>query len=473
MTTTTDQSPAGTPPGTPHDPDTLAGLRAAVRGPVLVPGDAGYADEVATFNLAVVHHPSVVVGATGTEDVAAAVRWAAARDLPIAVHATGHGPIRPVEGGALLVTTARMAAVAVDPAQATATVRGGARWSDVLAAAEPHGLSAVTGSSSQVGVIGFSLGGGMGPLSRRYGFGADRVRSVEIVTADGRVRCLGPDSDPDLFWAVRGGKGNFGVVTAVEIALVPVPTVHAGALVFDGGSAASVLHSFRTWSATLPDEASTSVALVNLPPVETVPEPLRGRLVVMLRFALDGTDEEAAALLAPMRDAGRVLLDGVSRIPSRMVDVIHQDPTDPAPTWERGSLLSGLPAPAVDALLEVAGPGRGHALAMVELRLMGGAVGRPATPPNAVAGREGAYSLFTLGVLAPEVAAEVPAAGDRVHEALSPWGTGTALVNFLGGDTTPEQLLAAWRPEDRERLLRVKHAVDPHNLFRFGHALVG
>ncbi|HEX6918571.1 MAG TPA: BBE domain-containing protein, partial [Phycicoccus sp.] len=130
-------------------------------------------------------------------------------------------------------------------------------------------------------------------------------------------------------------------------------------------------------------------------------------------------------------------------------------------------------APAVDALLEVAGPGRCPELAMVELRLMGGALGRPAAVPNSVAGREGAYSLFTLGVLAPPVAALVPAAGQRVHDALSPWSTGTALVNFLGGETTPEQLLRAWAPEARERLLRVKRRVDPANLFRFGHALCG
>ncbi len=469
MTTTPTRPGHPRPAAADHGLDEL---RRSLTGPVLVPGDPGYDEEVATFNLAVRHRPEVVVAALGPRDVVAAVSWAARRGLPLAVHATGHGAIRPVEGAAVLVTTGGMSSVSVDAERRLARVTGGARWAEVLAAAEPHGLTAVTGSSTGVGVIGFCLGGGLGPLSRRYGFGADRVRSLELVTADGRLRRVDASTEADLFWAVRGGKGNFGVVTALEVELVPVPTLHAGALVFAGESAASVLHSFRTWSATLPETASTSVALVNLPPLPTVPEPLRGQYVVMLRFALDGTDEEAAGLLAPMREAGTVLVDGVSRIPSSMVDVIHQDPTDPMPTWEKGSLVRELPAPAVEAILEAAGPGRSPELVMVELRLMGGAVARPAAPPNAVPGREGAYSLFTLGVLAPPVGPAVVAAGERVHAATAPWSTGTALATLVG-DATPAELAALWQPEDHARLLRVKHAVDPDNLFRFGHALVG
>ena len=282
----------------------LAALRAAVRGPVLTPDDAALAAEVATFNLAVRHRPTVVIGPTSADDVVAAVRWAGALRLPVAVQATGHGPMQPVER-AVLVTTGRMRTVEVDPGRRTAQVGAGARWADVLGEAEPHGLTGVAGSSSQVGVVGYSVGGGMGPLGRRHGYGADLVRRVEIVTADGRLRQVDAERDPDLFWAVRGGKGNFGVVTSMEIDLVPVPSLFAGAVFLSGSDAAAVLHSFRTWAPTLPERASTSVALLNMPPFEGVPDALRGRYVVMLRFALDGTDAEGDALLAPMREAGQ------------------------------------------------------------------------------------------------------------------------------------------------------------------------
>lgn len=470
MTTTTTAAATEVAPPVPEED--LAALRAAVHGPVLTPSDADLAAEVATFNLAVTHRPSVVVGATCADDVVAAVRWAGAHELPVAVQATGHGPMQPVEH-AVLVTTGRMRTVEVDPGRRTAQVGAGARWADVLGEAEPHGLTGVAGSSSQVGVVGYSVGGGMGPLGRRHGYGADLVRRVEIVTADGRLRQVDAERDPDLFWAVRGGKGNFGVVTAVEIDLVPVPSLFAGAVFLSGSDAAAVLHSFRTWAATLPERASTSVALLNMPPFEAVPDVLRGRFVVMLRFALDGTDAEGDALLAPMREAGQVLLDSVGRIPTTATDVIHQDPRDPMPVWERGGLLAELPAGAVDALLGSAGEGRAPHLAMVELRLMGGALGRPARIPNAVSGREGAYSLLTLGVLAPGIAEAVQAEGEGVHEALAPWSTGTAPVNWLGPSATPAEIAAAWRPEVFQRLLAIKERVDPANMFRFGHAIVG
>lgn len=450
----------------------LADLVRRVAGPVFAADDPRAAEEAATFNLAVTHRPAVVVGATCAEDVAAAVTWAVANGLPVAAQATGHGPVRPVEN-AVLVTTSRMNTVEIDAERRTAKVGAGVRWAEVVAAAEPFGLTGVSGSSSAVGVVGYSLGGGMGSLGRQYGFGADLVVAVDLVAADGRMRRVDAASDPELFWAVRGGKSNFGIVTGLEIGLVPVVTIYGGAVFYAAESARDVLHSFRTWAPTLPDRASTSVALLNFPPLDELPEPLRGKYVAMLRFAYNGGEEEGAELLAPMLEAGEVLMDGVGAMPYANADAIHQDPTDPMPVWEKGALLRELPAEAVETLLNVAGPGANEFLTMVELRLMGGALGRQPRVPNAVSGREGAFTLFTLGVLAPGIEELVPIKGAQILDAMAPWSTGTSLLNWLGEASTPAEVAAAWRPEVHQRLMAVKRSVDPGNVFRFGHALGG
>jgi hypothetical protein len=445
-------------------------LARVVSGPVLAGDDPQAAAEIMTFNLAVTHRPAVVVGATSASDVAAAVSWAREHGLAVAVQSTGHGPIRSADG-AVLVTTSRMRQVTVDPVRRTATAAAGVRWAEVLSAAAPHGLAPLSGSSSRVGVVGYTLGGGMGSLARQYGFAADLVERVEIVTADGRVRQVDAHGDPDLFWAVRGGKGNFGIVTSVEFGLVPVAEIYGGGVVFTGSSARDVLHAFRTWAPTLPESASASVALLRMPPLEEIPEPIRGRFVVHLRFAYNGPAAEGERLIAPMREAGEVLVDTVETIPYSAADAVHQDPTEPVPAWERGRLLRELPAEAVDNLLAVAGPDVDVPLIMVELRLLGGALARAPKVPNAVSGREGAYSLFVLGPVAPGLEEVVPAVGGSVFESVLPWLTGTAQLNFLGDALTGDAVGTAWTPEVHQRLMEVKERYDPDNLFCYGHAL--
>jgi FAD/FMN-containing dehydrogenase len=459
----------------PHAPtseqgDALAALRASVAGPVLTAGDPGLAAEAATFNVAITHTPAVVVGATCAEDVAAAVRYAAGAGLKVAVQATGHGPVQPLDGG-LLVTTARMQGLAVDPVAATARIEAGVRWASVIEAAVPHGLAPLSGSSSGVGAVGYTLGGGVGPLARRFGFAADAVRSLEVVTADGAVRHVDESADPELFWALRGGKASFGIVTAMVVDLVPVARMYAGGIFFAGSAAAEVLHAYRRWVRELPEETTTSVAMLRLPPLPDLPEPLRGQFVVHLRFAHTGSTDEGERLLAPMRAAGPVLLDGVAEMPFAAVDAIHQDPKDPMPAWERGAQLLQLPAEAVETLLAVAGPGVELPLVMVELRHLGGALARQPRVPNAVAGRDGAFQLMVLGPMVPGLEQAVPAAGGSVLDAMAPWATGRSLLNFLGDATTPRQVATAWEPEVFGRLLAVKEAYDPADVFRGGHAI--
>jgi len=467
MLDTTSARDGGTRPVVDHE--ALDDLRARVDGPVLAGTDAAASEETATFNLAVTHRPDLVVGATSTEDVAAAVAWAARRGLPVAVQGAAHGATAAVHG-ALFISTRRMDDVQIDPVRGVARVGAGTRWADVLAAAAPHGLAGVSGSSSHVGVVGYSLGGGMGPMSRQYGFAADRVRSLELITADGRTCHVDEHSDPELFWAVRGGKGSFGIVTSMEIDLVPVSEIYGGAVFYAGHSARDVLHSFRTWSPTLPERAGASIALLRLPESPHLPPMLSGQFVVQLRFSFTGGEHEGAGLLAPMLDAGEVLIQGVAAMPYTAVDSIHQDPTEPMPVWEKGLLLSELGVEGVEAVLELAGPDVASPLVMVELRLMGGAIGRQPRVPNAVAGRVGAFSVFALGVLAPGIEEAVPQAGTALVSALQPWSTGTVLLNWLGA-ADADEVARAWTPETYRRLRAVKQRLDPTDVFRFGHVV--
>jgi hypothetical protein len=446
-------------------------LRGRVHGPVYAAGDDGLAAEVATWNVAFTHTPAMAVGATCAEDVAAAVAFAAAHDLQVTVQATGHGPVRNA-AGALMITTRRMQGVHVDPIRRTARVEAGVKWHRVLEAAAPYGLAGLCGSSSDVGVIGYTLGGGLGSLGRHFGFSADHVVSVEMVTADGRIRTVCAESDPELFWAVRGGKGNFGIVTSLEIELLPIRSLIAGGIFFAGKDAASVLHAYRTWAPTLPEEVTTSVAIMRMPPMDIVPEPLRGQTVVHLRYAYSGEDFALGErLVEPMKEAGEVLLGFIHPLLTTEMDAVHMDPVDPLPVWEKGMGLAELAEETVDALLEAAGPQLDIPLMMVEVRQLGGALARQPKVPNAVAGRDAAWELFVLGPGVPELAQIVPAVGKGVLAALAPWRSAGSLLNHLGDVTGPEEVAAAYPPAVAERLRAVTHGVDPAGVFSFGHAL--
>lgn len=464
MTTTT------APATSQQDRSAVDLLQQSLSRPALLAGDPAIAEETAGFNAAVHHRPEVVVRARCAADVAAAVRFGIMTGSPVAVQGTGHGAVRPVEGG-VLVTTSRMQELCVDPVTRTARVGAGVKWARVIEAAVPYGLAPMSGSSSDVGVLGYTLGGGVGPMGRKHGFSADHVRSVEIVTGDGRTRVVTADTDPELFWALRGGKGNFGIVTALEVDLLPVSTLYAGGLFFAGEHAGAVLHRWREWVGTLPEETSSSVALLRMPDAPHVPEPMRGVLTVHVRVAHIGDVADGPSLVAPMRDAAPALLDTVRVMSFAETDSIHMDPQDPVPFWETGMLLGSLPAEAVDALVATAGPDVQVPLVMVELRHLGGALARPAAVPNAVAGRDGAFAVFVLGPAAPGLEQAVPAAAAAVTTALAPYDAGSRLVNFLGDTPGPESVSAAWSPEAASRLVSLTRRYDPHGLFTSGHAL--
>ncbi|BDT95463.1 FAD-binding oxidoreductase [Nocardia sputorum] len=428
-------------------------------GPVFRPGDEGYDAEIAGFQTAYTHRPALVVGAVHAEDVRAAVEYAARHDLPIAVQATGHGLSVATDGG-LLISTRRMTGVRIDPARRTAYVGAGVRAGALVEAAAEHGLAPLNGSSPSVGVVGYLLGGGVGLLARQFGYAAEHVRTIELVTADGRVRTLTPEDE--LFGAVLGSGGNFGVVTGLEVGLVPVKTVYGGQLVFDTPLVERALEAWRRWTATVPDEVTSTVTMLAFPDIPQVPAPLRGRYVASVRIAYNGPAEEGERLVAPLRAVGERLKDDLRAMPYTESHTIHSDPDHPHAYAATNALLGEFTAETAAALLDVAGPESG-AGAVVDVRHLGGALARTGDAGIAVDHRDAAYIVRIITDPADT------ATRARIRAALAPWTLGHSL-NFLygaGAEADEAQTRAGYRPDTYARLAALKARHDPRNLFRF------
>jgi FAD/FMN-containing dehydrogenase len=452
--------------------DDIHTLSMAVSGIVAAPDSPGFAEETFAYNAATVHRPDVVLGAADAQDVAAGVRWAAERRLPVSVQSTGHGADSAVDGG-LLINTRRLQELRIDPVERTARVGAGVKWRSVLEASVPHGLIGLHGSSTDVGVVGYTVGGGLPVLGRAHGFAADHVRSMEVVTADGALRRIDAEADAELFALMCGGKGNFGIVTALEFSLFPLGEFYGGGIIYPGADAALILAAFRGWLATLPDAAAPSISLLRLPDLEFVPAPLRGQFVVHLRFAFLGNREDGDALLAPMRAVSTPLMDTAGPMSYLDVDQIHMDPPDPLPFTAGGALLKDFGEEAARELLRLAGDGTDCPLLLIEIRPLGGALSRGGVLPDAVSGRDAAFLLFLLGFKMPPVAEAVTGSIRAILVALAPYSTGYTLVNFHGEPGDEADRARAWSPAVYERMRAAKASYDPGNLLRFGHAITG
>ncbi|MEH2513230.1 UDP-N-acetylenolpyruvoylglucosamine reductase [Nitrobacteraceae bacterium AZCC 1564] len=448
-----------------------AALMKRVAGPVLMPDDADFQTECATFNLMTPLHPAVAVGAINPADVQAAVRFAAGRELPIAVLATGHQMVCAAKG-AVLINMSRMNAVQIDPTRNLARVKGGVRWSQVLNEADKYGLAPVSGTSPTVGVIGYHLGGGASPiLGRTHGYASDHIQAIEIVTADGELRQVTASSEPDLFWALRGGKSNFGVVTALEFTLFPIRRFYGGGLFFAGEHAGQVLHCWREWVVNLPTEMSSSIAFLRLPPRPEMPELLRARFVMHVRFSSLRSREEADGVLAPMRAIAPALRDTIAEMPYRDMGSIFMEPPTPVPWVGRSAMLRSFPRQAADALLAVLGPDARTDLRFVELRLLGGALERAPAVPDAVPARCARWSLYGVGGGHPDSAPVFEKQLIALTNAVALWAQQEAMPNLLGEQqgATPQELRAIYGAERYDRLMAIKKRYDPLNLFRVNH----
>lgn len=448
---------------------TIEAARLRLKGAVVREGDAEWDMARQAFNLTVDQRPVAVAFPADVADVQAVVRYAADAGLRVAPQRTGHNavPLGSVED-AILVRTDSLQGVEIDAGRRHARVGAGHKWQDVVPAASELGLAALHGSTGDVSVVGYSLGGGLGWYARKHGLAANKVTAVELVAADGTWIRADRDTEPELFWALRGGGGgNFGVVTAIEFDLIEQPLDYAGVLFFPWERTAEVLHAWHEWLPTTPDELTSVGRVLQFPPFPEVPEPLRGNAFALVEAVYLGSEDEGRELLEPLRALGPSL-DTFALVPPAEIAELHMDPPHPVAGVSTHSLLGELGPEGIDALVEVAGPESGSSLLSVELRQLGGALARTSPDHGALDVLRGEYAMFGVGI-APEpgIRAANEAQLERLAETLAPWDAGL-YSNFtefrVGAGRYFEQ-------ETHDRLRAVKAAFDPDELFRANYRL--
>jgi FAD/FMN-containing dehydrogenase len=448
-------------------------LRGLCGGAVHVAGDPAYDVARVPWNAAVDQRPAAVAYPASAAEVGEVVAAARRAGLRVAPQGSGHNP-RPLGqlDDVVLLRTAAMQGVTVDPMTRTARVGAGVLWQDAVEAAAEHGLAALHGSSPDVGVVGYSLGGGIGWYARQLGLQANHVTAVELVTADGDQVRADADHEPDLFWAVRGGGGNFGVVTALEFALHDVGRPYAGMLIWDAARAPAVLDRWTRWAAHTPDEATTALRIVTVPPLAEMPRHLRGRTLVVVDGAVLGDLDDAVAILSPLSELDPEVNTFAPVEPDSLTR-LHMDPERPTPFVSGSTLLSGLPTNGIEALLAAAGAQSGTSLCLAaELRQLGGALDRPHPGGGAMPRLHGQFSFFCGAATVDtdtDTDTDTRASADvrRTLRAVAPWAHGHYL-NLTEQSVDPS---TAYAPDDWARLCALRTSVDPDGLFVANHAV--
>ncbi|QZY28489.1 FAD-binding oxidoreductase [Nocardioides coralli] len=453
----------------------LADLRVHPDLELFTPDDAGYDTWRTTWNLAVEHHPVAVAVPTSTGGVVAVVEAARRHGVSLAIQSAGHGPAR-AACDAILLNLARLADVRVDPERRTARIAGGAKWQAVLDVVTPHGLAPLLGSTPDVSAVGYTLGGGLGWLARKYGTSADSVLAFELVTAEGELLRVTPDENAELFWALRGaGAGHLGVVTAMEIRLYPVAEVYGGSLYYPATMAHEVMQRWRDWIPTVPEDLTSAVTLVNFPDLEDVPEELRGAAYVLVRGAFKGPTEDGERLLAHWREWRQPDVDEWGPLPFDRIAEISQDPLEPVPYEGTGLWLGSLGDDTIDALVSgTFPPDRPPLLVQTELRHAGGALARGTSQPAAFGNRDAAILLELVGVT--ETASDVAAVRSLIHDLtarIAPDLTGGHYLNYVEGGDRRHGVARGTVPGAYERLAALKALLDPDDLFNHGLDVTG
>jgi FAD/FMN-containing dehydrogenase len=436
----------------------LSGLK--IDGRVAVPGDPDWDQARLAWNLAADQRPSAVAFVENAEDVARTVRFAAEHDLKVAAQGTGHGAVAlgPLDE-TILVKTERMRGIEVDPDAQTARVEAGVLVLELSQAAQAHGLSSLPGSSPDVGVTGFTLGGGLSWLGRRYGFACNRVRAIELVGADGEPRTIDSENEPDLFWALRGGGGDYAIVTALHLNLVPISDIYAGALLYPAALGAEGVRVYRDWAASVSDDVTSVVRFIRPPDLPDVPEPLRGTPLLTIDGAFIGGQADGEAALAPLRAGlGEPMMDTFGQIPAEGLCRIHMDPEQPVPGLGHHAVIRELPDAAIDAFAALADP-ETSPLLLTELRQLGGALGRPDENGGALSHLDAAFVMLGIGLpMTPELGQAIEGHLDSFDAAMAPWGADGGYFNFAERPCDADAILPA---ETCARLAAIKRQWDP------------
>jgi hypothetical protein len=441
-----------------------------LEGKVVTPEHGAWETARRAWNLAVDQLPAAIVYAESAADVSAATMLATDKGLRIAAQGTGHNaaPFGDLSDTVLLKTE-RMRGVKIDPSARVARVEAGVLSLELVEAAATHGLATLGGSSPDVGVIGYTLGGGISWLGRKFGLAANNVVAVELVTADGSVIRVDRESEPDLFWAVRGGGGNFGVVTALEVRLFPITEVYAGILWYPLEAGEEVLCAWMELSQDeIPDELTTVGRLVSLPPIPEIPEQIRGKSFAIVQVIHAGDPVSADALLQPLRGLGPIN-DTIGKMTMPELSHLHMDPEQPVPGVGDGMMLGELTSAAMTDLFDVAGPNSQLPLLSVEIRHLDGEFGRRRQDNGALASIEARYAMYAVGMApVPEAVAPTRAQVDAVKQALLTCSARQMYLNFAD---TARDAGTFWSEQAYMRLRRIKAQVDPSELLRANHPI--
>jgi FAD/FMN-containing dehydrogenase len=436
-------------------------------GQLFRPGDEGYDAARSVFNGMIDRHPALIARCASTEDVVAVVRAAGDQGLPLSVYGGGHGVTGSavVEGG-ICLDTRGLTTIEVDSVRRVANVGGGCIWRDVDAATQEYGLAVTGGRVSSTGVAGLALGSGSGWIERTFGLTCDNLLEVEIVVADGRVVIASATENPDLFWGVRGGGGNFGVVTRFTFQLHEVgPILLAGMLLYPGHLAKDVIRAFRDFIAAAPDEVGGGIALITAPPEDFVPEPARGKPAVGVVLCYVGPVEHGAEALRPMLEFGPPAVNLVQPMPYvAMQQLLDASVPRGMQNYWTGDFLDELPDEAVDVLADLATQPISP-LTQINLLPGGGALSRVPNDATAFNQRRQPWNVHYLSMWPDPADTERNIAWTRqLATAMKPWSTGRAYLNFIG-DEGHGRVEAAFGPQTYARLQRLKRTWDPGNLF--------
>ena len=445
-------------------------LRATVTGRLVQPTDPDYDAERVPWTIVVDQRPAAILHCADATDVEAAVRWAAHHGRSVTAQPRGHAA-RTTLDGTLMLRTRALQELVVDPEHRTARVGAGVRFGELMAALEGTGLTALCGSNPDVSVVGLALGGGVSWFTRKHGFTANSVVSFDVVDAQGCRRRVDRATDPELFWALRGGGGDFAIVVGLDLALFPAEQIYGGRLLWSVEHAPAVLRAFRDLAGYAPRELSLWAHVMHFPPIPDIPEPFRGRSFVSVATTYLGPRTTAEALLWPLRDAAPVEMDLLGEVPVSHLADVAAEPTEPTPVMEHSMLLAGLDDAAIDAVCAAVGDPATCPLLMVQLRGLGGAFRERTAADGAVCAVTEPFNLFACGVPAvPELAAAIPHAFTAIDAAVGRLATGRRFPNFTG---TEQSDADGYDPATLERLRAVKTSRDPYGVIRSNKPVLG